>query len=399
MMHLPLFRIWYSTTYTALLMLTLLLLCVSPGDTMYQSIRTREIQKLFVIGGVYLLTCFVVLLIYATRLYTNRTGLTAIPTSYVPVEDGEVGRGVRRIVARQLTRAAVVAWDSRPRDTRGEAAAPAMTLLPIDARAPPWGHIAHPGWASPSTPDLPSLQYARIVGELPNLIEARAVSLAPPDPALAYHAALYPANGPPLPDAHIVALLQRPRAMGLREYLARLAAFGLLHPPSLGPAFLAQYEAARFSCAALTEPDFRSVMAVFADLVNGMTGLNPQAVQDARAHDPASDDSSLPFTASSSDLRASFQSHGPYQGTPQTHRERSVSSDSDHDRSSMAGSLSGLDVQASYSLHSTASLRTAPSRRSASLASPQSESESDTISVMVHWVHPSLSGMPYQNWE
>jgi len=395
MMRLPLFRIWYSTTYTALLVLTLLLLCVSPGDTMYQSIRTREIQKLFVIGGVYLLTCFVVLLIYATRVYTNRTGLAAIPTGYVPVEDGEVGRGVRRIVARQLTRAAVVAWDSRPRDTRGEATAPEMTLLPIDPRTPPWGHIAHAGWASPSSPDLPSLQYASVVGELPNLIEARAVSLAPPDPVLAHHASLHPANGPPLPDAHIVALLQRPRAMGLRDYLARLAAFGLLQPPSLGQAFLAQYEAARFSCDGLTEAEFRSVMAVFADIVNGMTELDPGVVQGARAQPMASDNNSLAPTASSSDTHASFQSHDPYR-TPQLHRHRSVSSYSDDVGSIVAGSHSSHDARAPHSLHSTATLRTAPSRRSASSTSLSLESESDTGSIMVHSVHPSLSGLPYQ---
>lgn len=461
MMRLPLFRIWYSTTYTALLVLTLLLLCVSPGDTLYQSIRTREIQKLFVIGGVYLLTCLVVVLIYSTRVYTNRTVLAAIPTGYLPIEAGEVGKGVRRMVVKHLTRAAVVAWDSRPRDTRGEAAppgpgdAPETTMLPIDPHCPPWGHVAHPGWASPSSPDLPSLHYWAVLCELPNLIEAKAVSLAPPDPTIDHHPPPHPANGPPLPDAHIVTLLQRPRAMGLRDYLARLASFRLLHPPSLGPAFLAQYEAARFSCHCLTEPDFRALMAVFADIVNGMSELDLSVVQDVRAHSITSDSKSLAPTESSSDTRSSSESHEPYR-TPQLHRQRPVSSysnDDDDDRSSSAtGSLSSAGGRRTPSQHSTTTLRTAPSTsswqrrdsspvygtprsltpsgpselslRRASATSLSLETESDTGSVMIHSMHlspstllssssldslessarsvirlhprPSLGGLPYQ---
>jgi hypothetical protein len=119
-MRIPLFRIWYSTTYTTLLIITILLLAISPTDTIYQSFKANELQKVFVIGGVYLLTCLIVLLIYSTRIYTNRTVLAAIPKGYVPIEEGEVGKAVRKMIVKHLKRSAVIAWDSRPRDVRGE---------------------------------------------------------------------------------------------------------------------------------------------------------------------------------------------------------------------------------------------------------------------------------------
>lgn len=417
-MRIPLFRIWYSTTYTTLLIILLLLLAIAPGDTIYQSIRTREIQKLFVIGGVYLLTFLIVLLIYSTRIYTNRTVLQAIPKGYVPVEEGEVGKGVRRMVVKHLRRSAILAWDSRPRDVRGEVGcveeeeeegtrpdtaeskknkekernnshkkkgyhrAPDATLIPVNAKSPPWGHIAHPGWASPSSPDLPNLQFWNVICELPNLIEAKAVSLAPPDPAVEDGFLQYPDNAPPLPDARIVTLLQRPRAMGLREYLARLAEFGLLNPPSLGPTFLAQYERARFSTDPLTETEFRDIMAVFADILNGMTEIDPLVIEEARGQSIASDTRSLAPTESDvSSTSNSSHSPRPYR-TPQPDRQRPASTYSESD---------SLDSR--EGTHSPQTLRTAPSRqrqRSFVFATPRTPSErslrspSDTGSVVLH---------------
>ncbi|KAJ4371570.1 hypothetical protein N0V83_004789 [Neocucurbitaria cava] len=425
-MRVPLFRIWYSTTYTTLLVITLLLLAVSPAETIYQSIKIRKIQKLFVIGGVYLLTSLIALLIYSTRIYTNRTVLHAIPKSYVPVEKGEVGKGVRRMVVKHLRRSAIIAWDSRPRDVRGEVDgteeedvqgeggtrpntaegkrdkekdkvhqkkghhhAPDATIIPVSANSPPWGYVSHPGWASPSSPDLPNLQYWSVICELPNLIEAKAVSLAPPDPAIEEGALQYPDNAPPLPDARIVTLLQRPRVTGLREYLARLAEFGLLQPPSLGPKFLAQYEYARFSTSSLTETEFRSTMAVFADILNGMTEIDPTIIEEARAQSIHSETRSLaPTDSSVSDSSSSSStSHLPYR-TPQLDRQRSVSSySSGESLSSSSGSSEGT--------RSPHTLRTAPSRQrqrtSTIFATPRTPSArsvraggSETGSVLVH---------------
>ncbi|KAH7396644.1 sucrase/ferredoxin domain-containing protein [Phaeosphaeria sp. MPI-PUGE-AT-0046c] len=409
-MRIPLFRIWYSTTYTTLLLLLLLILAITPADTIYQSIKTRELHKLFVIGGVYLLIFLVVLLIYSTRIYTNRTVLSAIPKSYIPVEEGEVGKKVRRMVAKELKRSAIVAWDSRPRDlSMEEDNAPTedlsrpdtaesrrekekeevhkkkkedhhgieTTILPVSAKHPPWGHVSHPGWASPSSPDLPNLQYWNVICELPNLIEAKAVSLAPPDPAIEEVGLQYPENAPPLPDAQIVTLLQRPRSMGLRDYLARLAEFGLLNPPSLGSTFLTQYEHARFSTASLKEPEFRSIMAVFADILNGMAELDPDIIEEARAQSLASDNRSLAPTESDVSSSSSSQSHVEYR-TPLVDRHRPASTYS----------------QSSHGEEGTPSpqtARTAPSRqqqRSPGLfdmpRTPSLRSQSETGSVLMH---------------
>lgn len=391
-MRIPLFRIWYSTTYTTLLIITLLLLCVSPGDIIYQTIKTEEIPKLFVIGGVYALTALIIILIYSTRIYTNRSVLQAIPKPYVPVEEGEVGEKVRRMIVKQLRRSAIVAWDSRPRDLRGEAdvgedtdeeleeassgtaererekhkakkyksghGVPDATILPISAKSPPWGHISHPGWASPASLDLPDLQYWSVICELPNLIEAKAVSLAPPDPNVETGSVQFPHETPLLPDAQIVTLLQRPRAMGLRSYLARLSELGVLHPPTLGPSFLAQYERARFSTGCLTETQFKDIMAIFADILNGMTELDPDVIEDLRAQRLYSDTVSLAPTQSLSSGRSissSSSSHSlpvHHPRTPQlAHKPSSYSLSS------------GSSGSSGVSPHSPQTLRTAPSRQ------------------------------------
>ena len=426
-MRIPLFRIWYSTTYTTLLIVLLLLLCVSPGDIIYQTIKTHEIPKLFVIGGVYLLTALIVLLIYSTRIYTNRTVLAAMPKPYLPVEEGEVGKAVRRMIVKQLRRSAIVAWDSRPRNLgdetgvpdqlddepshgqptanerekdkdkdkaktlkkRGSHHIPDAVILPVSPRSPPWGHVSHSGWASPTSPDLPDLQYSSVLCELPNLIEAKAESLAPPDPALEDSALRVPDNTPVLPDAQIVALLQRPRAMGLREYLARLADFGLINPPNLGAAFLAQYEHARFSTECLSEHEFRDIMAVFAAILDGMTDLDPAVIEDARAQSILSDNRSLAPTESSSGVASSnsSQSRLPYR-TPQLDRHQSFSSSSD-----------SLPASDSDSARSPQTARTAPSRqqhRSSYAASAHSlATQSDTGSVVVHTPHRNISASTY----
>ncbi|KAF2020647.1 sucrase/ferredoxin domain-containing protein [Aaosphaeria arxii CBS 175.79] len=362
-MRIPLFRIWYSTTYTVIFFILIILLAVTPGDTIYQSIRVKELQKLFVIGGAYVLTFLIVLLVYSTRIYTNRTVLAAIPKPYVPIEDGEVGTMVRKMIVKALKRSAIIAWDSRPRDLSRtvkdvavEEERPmtaerdrkrwshvkAATVIPVSAKSPPWGHISHSGWASPSSPDLPSLQYWKVVTELPNLIEAKAVALAPPDPAV--DSPFHPRdNGPMLPDASVVALLQRPRTMGLRQYLGRLSSFGLINPPNLGPDFLSQYEYARFSTQALTETEFRDIMAVFADILNGMTHLDPSVIEEARAASFGSDTQSLSSSISSDSS-----------GLPVDWRTPRVHPRSDSNRSSQASPYG-------HGSESPQTLRTAPS--------------------------------------
>ena len=272
-MLLSVFQIWYSSTFTVLCAILLILLGVTPAETVYQSSRSHAYQQISIIASVYVATLLIVLLLYSTRLYSNRAVLQAIPKPYVPVEDGEVGSLVRRLIERALRRSAVVAWNARPRDVRGELldtsalghvttrpstadriakrrghshARDDATVIAVAPTTPPWGAIAHAGWTSPASADMPNLFFDTVVAELPNLIEAKAVSLAPPDPVLSDQG-LVDHNTPVLPDARVVTLLQRPATMGLREYLSRLAALGLLDTPAGTADFLALYEQARFS--------------------------------------------------------------------------------------------------------------------------------------------------------
>lgn len=294
--RIPYFRIWYSSTYTTLFILACLGIAITPGDLIFQSVVGNDyLPSIFIIGGVTLVTALLALLVYSTRLYTNRSVLAAIPKNFLPIDKGEVGRAVRRLIVREWHRSALVAWDSRPRDTRSELgndeddSRPGTaehihraarrrshyhnaTVIPINPKSPPWGPIGHAGWSSPASDDLPDLQFSSVILELPNLIEAKAVSLAPPDPTVG--------GGLPTPDARVVALLQRLPGMGMREYLGQLASLGLIDPPSLGPKFIQQYEYARYSTVALTEPQFRQLMALFADILAGMTELDADLVLD-----------------------------------------------------------------------------------------------------------------------
>lgn len=336
-MRIPFFRIWYSTTYSVLFLLLVVLLAATPGDLVYQAVRNRGYPNAFVVGAVYVLTLLITICVYATRLYTNRTVLLGIPKAYIPIEQGEIGKHVRRMIVKGFERSALIAWDSRPRDLRPElqderegSTAPSherslkkkgrsrdVTAIPVDPELPPWGHISHPGWASPAMDGVPNLQFCNIIAELPNLIEAKAVSLAPPDPAFAFHMSL---DGVPvMPDARIVALLQRPSSMGLRDYLGHLSSFGLINPPELGTAFIKRYEFARFSTQPITEVQFQELMTMFAEILTGMTELAPELIAELQRdeYSSSSDTASLAPSQISSSSRSSTGSAIHYK-TPRT---------------------------------------------------------------------------------
>lgn len=358
--RIPFFRIFYSSTYSALLLATLLLLVVTPIDQIYQTLSNGKFGNAIVIGAVWIATAIIALFIYASRLYTNRTALAAIPKSYLPIQRKEIHAPVRRVIVKNRQRSALIAWDSRPRDLRLDPGAtqrsgggdgehekqtrtamylhartpldPAATstthktaipttIIPIDPASPPWGPIEHPGWSSPavSRHGLPEeVRFETVVAELPHLIEAAAVALAPPDPAFHFltrplaagastgsdsAAAATPLDGtlpsqkvgalPPAPapapapvpdvphDPRIVALLQRGAAMGLRGYLGQLAALGVLGgaPAARVDAFVARYEYARFSAHALTEDEFAALMAAFVELLEGLRPVQKDWVQ------------------------------------------------------------------------------------------------------------------------
>ena len=299
--HPILSRIFYSTSFSVILLVTLALVVVTPADAVYQAFKANQIPTIFIIAGVYILTALLAILIYASRIYTNRSVLASIPKAWIPVEKGDVGRSVRRVIADGLARSAIIAYEAKPRDIRDEVDLtskhshdshedPYHVDLDRATRTPTWGEVAHPGWSSPSSPDLPSLQYESVIDELPNLIEAKAVSLAPADPVLTPHAhnsdpytAYATQDVPAIPDARIVEVLQRPATMGLRDYIGHLTVLNLINPPELGPDLLALYERARFSTKPLKEEEFRAMMSIFAEILRGMTTLDPALLAQIQA--------------------------------------------------------------------------------------------------------------------
>ncbi|KAL3426715.1 sucrase ferredoxin domain-containing protein [Phlyctema vagabunda] len=291
-----LLNLLYQLFYYLLYLVLIALLCITPSDAIRQAWKNHQKYNIAVIGGCYFLTACIALVIFSFRISTNRSVLKAIPKTWIPIEKGEVDKKVRAMIVASLNRSASIAWDSHPRVNTG----PATIVSESDAkdavaRAPgqeeskrkgrtlsrktqtegneqtimipshdaAWGEITHNGWASPASPDLPNLQYIMVIMELPHLIEAKAVSLAPPDPDSK--------SDPPIPNIEFVELLQRPASMGLRDYLGHLVAIGTLSSTDLVAKFIAAYEHARFSTSTLSEHEFRELMKQFAEILRSMT--------------------------------------------------------------------------------------------------------------------------------
>jgi hypothetical protein len=274
-----LFRIFYSTTFTAVFLLLVAHIVLTPADAVYQAFKAGRIFDIIIIAGAYTLTALLAILLYASRLYTNRSIMKDIPKSFMPIEKEDLpGKRIRRLIVDSLARSVVVAYQARPRPKKLEAESlsidggvSALIRTGEDGRhdhEPTWGIVAHPGWSSPFSPDLPDLQYETVIKELTDLIEAKAVSLAPVDP----HAIPAP-DGTPMPDENVIEILQRPVEMGMRQYFAQLKALGVIEDTRLSREFLALYEQARFGAQPLTEEDFRSLMSMFAEVLRTMRPL------------------------------------------------------------------------------------------------------------------------------
>ncbi|KKK21559.1 hypothetical protein ARAM_006473 [Aspergillus rambellii] len=305
--------------YSVFIVLSVALACLivlTPADAIYQCYITQRLTNIFIITGAYVVTFLLAVLIYATRIYTNRSVLAGIPKAWIPIEKDDVGKSVRRLVKEGLGRSALIAFQARPRDV-SSLAAPAAAASPgtrytedeegytpgmkgewhgqagderdnaipgIDPGNPPWGHVEHPGWSSPCCVDLPNLPYRTVIHELPNLIEAKAVSLAPRRPVLPGQFARRRQQGDyrpyadereeeeeeTIPDTRVVEILRRPGSMTLREYMFHLSSLGVVDPPEIAGEFLALYEHARFSGRELYEAEFRQLMHVFAEMLRGM---------------------------------------------------------------------------------------------------------------------------------
>ena len=333
-------RIVYRSVYTFLCFILLVLILVTPGDAIRQALP-KQAYHIVIISAGYVGTVLVVGFIYAVRLYVNRSILSSIPKTWIPIEKGDVNKKVRKMIATGLSRSAAIAFEARPRDAstimtpdvepdpeekengHAKPQRKSLHILRLKKTAtmedelgitlPPhkavWGEIEHYGWASPNSPDLPNLQYSTVISELPNLIEAKALTLAPPDPES--H------TNPPLLDLEAVALLQKPASMGLRDYLAHLVDLGVLNASPLVLDFVSMYEYARYSTRPISNARFRELMHAFAEILRGMENLDPAVLN------PVDEDDAL----SESDIDDNAPM-GTNPGTPRSKRsQRSLRSE------------------------------------------------------------------------
>lgn len=317
------FRIFYSTTFTILTLVLAALVLITPSDHIYQSFRAHELYHIIVVAAVYILTFLITIFIYAGRLYATRSALAAIPREWSPGDKGDVGVSVRAVVKESLERSAVIAYEARPKDAKDDKAIKSVARRKpwlrtskdagLSTSEPIWGTISHPGWSSPSSPDLPNLNYEPVILELSNLIEAKAVSLAPSHPLYASDS---PVESPEtfIPDAIAIEVLQRPAAMGLRDYMAHLTKLGMVNPPNLGGKFLSLYERARFSGEALREEEFRDLMSVFAEILRNMQTLDESIVESLHA---AAEGIAIESSSGSSIDSRSLSSNATVAHTPQ----------------------------------------------------------------------------------
>ena len=392
-LHIPFFRIFYSTTFTLFTLLLSAALLITPGDQIYQSFRAGELYHIIVVAGVYLITLATAVFIYASRLFATRSALAGIPRDLDLSRNGKgasgtglgMGRRMGRVVREGLDRSAIISYEGRPRDVRGEGVARLIPwkkrktgLVDISQRQdsgggniePVWGTISHAWSASPESADLPGLHFEPVIAELGHLVEAKAVSLAPTDPfweAEVREVGIGEESPAPVPDPLAVDLLQRPIAVGLRSYISHLTNLGMIKPAALGDKFLSMYEKARFSDEELREGEFRKLMAVFADILGNMQPLDPIIVDELRAARDDSQGSEPDITTTFGDVDA--QSLASNLTTKHTPRPQAYSSAS-------STTSSGSDT------HNT--VRTAPSRpRTSGHASKHSEASQHSPSQSI----------------
>ncbi|RKU46967.1 hypothetical protein DL546_006631 [Coniochaeta pulveracea] len=295
-----LFHAAYVTLYVLVYIVLIALVISVPADIIRQSIRENVTFNILVVAVCCVATVLTVAFIYATRLYISRSVIASIPKPWIPIEKGDMKKHVRKMIVAGLSRSAAIAYAARPRvappvfpapleDAEGEEVRPGLaekekkyigpfrlkkavsaedemgiSLPPLKAV---WGDIEHPGWSSPTSPDLPDLQYEPVIAELPNLIEAKAITLAPPDGGTQ--------ADPPMLDPEAVELLQRTEEMGLREYLTHLIELRVLEASPTTGDFITQYEYARFSTRPLSNHRFRELMHLFAEILRNMQPLDP----------------------------------------------------------------------------------------------------------------------------
>ena len=380
-----LFRIFYSTSFTIVFLILVSFCALTPADKIYQSYRRNRLIDIFIITGAWVLTALIALFLYASRLFTNRSILRDIPKTYLPIEKEDLpGKRVYRLIEECLARSAVVAYHAKPRSRRIEVEVPRAgeRILAITRRtkthhhehhltdheqellAPKWGKVAHPGWQSPAAQDMPNLEFASVVSELIDLVEAKAVSLAPLDPLATPNE-----DGTAPPDHRVIEILTRPDAMGMRQYLRILIELGVVAEGELSEEFLVNYERARFGATPITEREFKQLMRMFAELLRSMQPVNVDMLDLVQLDDTDDDDHSAPPlphrpSSPSSSNRSTFSASSViHKSTRNDHPPRRISEDS------AAPSMS----EDEFEEHS---LRTAPSQAYSSQPMSRIETQS-----------------------
>ncbi|KAK7415918.1 hypothetical protein QQZ08_012186 [Neonectria magnoliae] len=320
------FSIIYRTLYLLLYVVLVGLLVATPADAIRHSLRNDQIYNVWIIAAAYTATILIVTFVFFTRLYINRTDLDSIPKGWVPIEKGDVRSAVYKIIAAGLGRSATIAYESRPRlefedrveqeeylrpQSKQSAAGSGMAtedlMVNLPRRPAVWGEIEHFGWASPTSPDLPNLQYTTVLSELPNLIEGKALTLAPPDPTSQ--------TDPPILDPEAVALLQRTANMSLRDYIVHLAGLGVLEMDATATEFLSHYEYARFSNRPISNARFKELMHLFAEILRAMEPFDSDILDGGQ---PEDEDTSSPSSIVESDCGL-----GTKPGSPRSNNSRS----------------------------------------------------------------------------
>lgn len=356
-----LFRVVYGSIYLLLYIILLGLLLITPADAIERSVRNGQHYNVWLLIFSYVATIVVVCFLYFVRLYINRTDLAAIPKAWIPIEAGDVKKRVHAMIVGELDRSAAISYEARPRvKGDGEVLGPdpiethdLSILRPLQDAL--WRNIEHPGWASPNSPDLPNLNYATVLAELPNLIEAKVLTLAPRS-----HDLPIPDGATPILDPEAVALLQRASGLSLRGYIDHLAGLGVVEAGETAAGFLLQYEHARFSTRPISNAQFRELMRLFAEILRSMEPLDlTAALRDTSStsslndfEDGASIDDSAPSITPRSNLsRSATQSTQnsvrrplrsaslaqQYRTAPTTPRSRNVVSRKSSQTSSSSG--------------------------------------------------------------
>lgn len=409
----------YGSAYLFLYLILLGLLIITPADAIDRSLRSRQLHNIWILTAGYLTTIVVVAFVFFTRLYINKNELAAIPKGWVPIEKGDVPSRVYKMIAAGLSRSANIAYEARPRlrtgDEEQEEADRSRLVLLMDnsktdaeetavmvpSREAIWGDIEHYGWASPNSPDLPNLQYMTVFSELPNLIEGKALTLAPPDPTSE--------ADPPMLDPEAVALLQRTANMDLRDYMMHLAELEVLDMDATTMQFLSQYEYARFSTRPISNARFKELMHLFAEILRAMEPFDPELPDEEEQEEEGDEASDMTSTESQADYEARME---PIMATPRSKYSRagstaSISSSARQAKrksstsfyqwrtapNSLRSRRTGLTRKSSHSLAQSRQLQTVSSQPSTS--SLRSRASASSGSVIRLATRHDASDLPY----